>query len=788
MDTETPHHPELVIVKSRLSSAAWVARVAEARNAAPPFVKIASLVERGDSLNAAIAATLPASRRSWAMRHWRRFLERDWEGLIDLRLPREPQQAKLIREVLEKACARSGEVKLPEAVGLLEEERPGVPLPSPATIKRELRRARERTNKQAKERTETVPLAFAGGELILAAEAETGAIAALRDEVVALGKEAVAAAGDRAPEKDVMLRGRKGHFTVAYNRKRRRKRGEKTASYMRPAEEKAKGRVLIWRFMREQPETLQAKLTTLVLEPMVSRIKGWEGLRAPQAAGLEPLTGFAYMPSTLAKFTSALAQSSAGERLLGAAGRVWHTVAQQRWGEAGSMAALYIDNQVKEVWSSLFTQSAKVSKLSRVMPAITTTYVHTGAGSPLVMAVQSGSAPLLPQLSRLVERAEKVLGDGIRRVVVVDAEVSTFDTLAAFSQAKRVIVTPLRPSRAPELELRYGQGSYFRPYREHDELRVGTATLHHRSTGRTLEVGALVVRREGRESETVLLTPRLGLELGGSALADLYFARWPLQENWFKEGAAAVQLGEHRGNCSRMVANVAVVTEAERLQSRLAQGWPRLVELERAEREEQEALERAEAIERRAERLLSTRRRRLDAEHARGEPERRAYGRAASEHHEALQRAEGAQRELERARRGAEKVSKQRREMAASLSKAEARARKLEGQREIRQIDVALDSVLTATKLTGAQLITFVLREYLLERPMTPQTFVARMLPMQGRKEVSESTERIVFYENPRDPEMTEALRGACKRLSARKLQRENRRLLYEMAPPPTAA
>jgi hypothetical protein len=498
MDREIPKHPELVIVESRLSPAAWEARVTAARNAAQQLVKVAGLIERGASLNSAIAATLPRSRRSWAIRHWRRFLERDWEGLIDLRLPREPQQAKLIREVLERACVRSGDIKLPEAVGLLEKERPDVPLPSPATIKRELRRARERASKQAKERTEMVPLPFAGGELILAAEAETGAIAALRDEVVAIGNDAVEAAGDRAPEKDVMLRNRKGHFTVAYNRKRRRKRGEKTASYMRPAEEKAKGRVLIWRFMREQPETLQAKLTTLVFEPMVSRIKGWEGLRAPQAAGLEPLTGFAYMPSTLAKFTSALAQSSAGPRLLEAAGKVWHSVAQQRWGEAGSMAALYIDNQVKEVWSSLFTQSAKVSKLSRVMPAITTTYVHTGAGSPLVMAVQSGSSPLVPQLSRLVAGAEKVLGDGIQRVVVVDAEVSTFDTMETFSKANRVIVTPLRPSRVPELELRYGQGSYFRPYREHDELRVGTATLHHRSTGRTLEVGALVVRRDGR--------------------------------------------------------------------------------------------------------------------------------------------------------------------------------------------------------------------------------------------------------------------------------------------------
>jgi hypothetical protein len=40
------------------------------------------------------------------------------------------------------------------------------------------------------------------------------------------------------------------------------------------------------------------------------------------------------------------------------------------------MAALYIDNHAKEVWSSLFTQSGKVAHLNRVMPCITTTYAR----------------------------------------------------------------------------------------------------------------------------------------------------------------------------------------------------------------------------------------------------------------------------------------------------------------------------------------------------------------------------------------------------------------------------
>jgi hypothetical protein len=199
-----------------------------------------------------------------------------------------------------------------------------------------------------------------------------------------------------------------GHFTAAYNRKRRRKPGEEIAGYLRSAEEKAAGRVPSWpRFVHEGRETLGPKLEMLTLAPLVSATKGWDALRAPEVAGLDSLTGFAYMPSTLQKLTSALALSGAGPRLLEAVGTNWHRVAQERWKEGGAMAALYVDNHAKEVWTSLFTQSGKVSNLNRVMPCITTTYVHTGAGSPLVASVNSGSAPLAPMLVRIVKEADR---------------------------------------------------------------------------------------------------------------------------------------------------------------------------------------------------------------------------------------------------------------------------------------------------------------------------------------------------------------------------------------------
>src|SRR5262249_45284420 len=230
-----------------------------------------------------------------------------------------------------------------------------------------------------------------------------------------------------------------------------------------------------------------------------------------------------YMPSTLAKFTSGLARCEAGPRLLQVLGEQAYHVAQERWGEAGSMAAFYVDNHGKEVWSSLFTRSGKVTHLNRVMPCITTTYIHSGAGTPLVAVVQSGSAPLAPRLVDLVRQEEQLLDDGIRRAVVIDTEGSTFEVLDTFTGEKRVIVTPLKPSRISALDLSYSPGSYFRPYRDGDELRIARAVLHHKTTGRSIEIDALIVRREHRESNTILLTNGVQLGMSGRDLADLYY-------------------------------------------------------------------------------------------------------------------------------------------------------------------------------------------------------------------------------------------------------------------------
>jgi len=787
VDGYQPTSPELQRVKSRISARSWRKRITKARADEVVLKRVLAAVESCGSLNEAMAKYLPCSRRSWALRHVPAYREHGFEGLIDKRVPREPKISKACRQALQAARTANPKVTVIQALEILQSLKIK-PLPSASTIKREFTRVDDRRRYASKKQQamhDVVELPFAGGELLLAAEIETGGMNALTASVMQLSEEAKENADGRVPSKDVAHRDRRGRFTTTYNRRRRRKRGEAIPGYLKSSGEKAEGRVPTWpRFVREHAETINAKMRMLTFGWMVATTKGWAALRAPDAAGLDVLAGFAYMPSTLAKLVSALAISGAGMPLLETVGQHWHEVAQAHFGEPGAMAAIYIDNHAKEVWSSLYTQSGKVSHRNRVMPCITTTYAHTGAGTPLVLSVQSGSAPLAPRLVDLIEEAEGSLGGGIARAVVIDSEGSTFDLLDSFKQRRQVLITPLRPTRAPSLTLRYSRGSYFRPYRENDELRVARCTLTQKSTGRSLELGALVIRREHRETDTVLLTNGLDLGLEGRELADLYFRRWPVQENAFKE-AAVVGLDQHRGNCGRMVANIAVITKLERLAARVQRAEETLTNLCVESSTVEAAAAQSVKDERRAIGMLATRRRRLDTLVASGKTAGKAFARVAVEHQHMLVRAEQATAVATRARDLSNRHHGRVAKLEKQIEELAARQKHLEPQRTIRQLDVAQDMILTATKLTAIQLISFASREYLPELPMTPETFVSRVFSLRGRKELEPNIERVIFYENQRDPDVTTAVQDACRRLNQRTLQRDGRRLRYsiELAP-----
>jgi len=60
------------------------------------------------------------------------------------------------------------------------------------------------------------------------------------------------------------------------------------------------------------------------------------------------------------------------------------------------------------------------------------------------------------------------------------------------------------------------------------------------------------------------------------------------------------------------------------------------------------------------------------------------------------------------------------------------------------------------------------------------------VFPISGRKGIEKTVERVIFYENARDPAMNAALQDACRRLNERNIQRNGRRIRYAVETAPS--
>jgi hypothetical protein len=119
--------------------------------------------------------------------------------------------------------------------------------------------------------------------------------------------------------------------------------------------------------------------------------------------------------------------------------------------------------------------------------------------------------------------------------------------------------------------------------------------------------------------------------------------------------ADALGLSEHRGNSSRIVANVAVVSELERLESRARRDADALKELVNKTAALESAVDEHTREQRRAESALTTRRRRMDGTIAHGQTTGKVFARIALDHQQALVRNEAATKLATKSRAALEK-------------------------------------------------------------------------------------------------------------------------------------
>jgi hypothetical protein len=602
-------------------------------------------------------------------------------------------------------------------------------------------------------------------KLVEAAVVETGYVRALAagvgDQLAAMTTIAQPGAPDDADRDD------EGRFLASYNDRYRRAPGAIIGPGFASVAEKRAGLAPQRLHCAQVRDAIrERKLYALLVSPVVSSGR-WDGMRVPRGALLGELCGYPYMPATLDLFTREL-------KYLGAASTLWEIHAREwlRLSGRESAVVLYIDETTKPVWTSLFSQSTKVSHVGRVMPGLELVCFHTGHGVPLWLVTHSGRTPLVKVVPELLGELEAIVAAPIGRLVVIDAEGNSIPFLRGLEQGTpaRAWATRLKPQLLAGKRI-FNRTNY-RPYRDGDRVRMGLCDLVD-TDGQPFRIRVVEVERRRKGTITYLgASTRLDdHEWPAAALADLYFARWPNQEANFRAVNQAVGCKDVHGYGKQLVDNVTVVTELDKLAQSTVKLAATIGELERALAGAQHQLLAAQQLRRRHEQRQQTVARHLVPRLKMGRNITAATRTLLQEQRKLAAGLRARDTACRRAEQQRERVAARLQRTKEQLAEQRATRETLASRRQIFQHDVELDSLFALLKFGLALVVTFVLKAYLGDARMEVVTFLERVATLPARLRRTPELEMVTFEYNARDPDVMALLATHCDALNARRLR-----------------
>ncbi len=777
---------QLQRVRESLSEEEWLRRLAEADRQAAIAERV---LERhrtaGESKRSAIRAEAPDDPETTWVARLKRYQAGGRDGLIKRNIPVRAQ-VKVTPEVvgLVRGLLQADPTMRSPAVGPELEALTGTSF-GEASVRRAMRLAgvaQPKGRPAQQEIVEAHPLA--GAELLRAVDLELGATEQMAAALHASLEQLPAPRGpvrDDSENRDEL-----GRFLRSYNEPEERTEpelGEKFDS----VELRRGGKDLRAMQVAQTSEgVLRRKLETLTLLPVVTDSPRFDGLRHWQGDHLEPLVGVGYMPATLDKFTRELKYAGASHTLQQSVASFWLGRQEVVSGPVQGAVLLYVDTAVKPVWTHHFSRCAKVSGNGRTMPATSTVFLHTGTGTPVLYRSYSGHASLPAEVLDLLHSYERIAGEGTaRRLVVMDREAHAVWLMKALARQDLEFIVPLRKSvTGPSAQ--FEDTSEWVPYRDKGDEVCSARLLLNDSRDRKEPLWVRVVGRKRHRTGNVAwyATNAASDTTPNAVVIDTYFDRWPLQEHVFRDGNGRVHLDAHHGYGKLKIDNIAVLDKEEKLTGRLRKLEDKLASGAEQVEELQSSLEVHEQAVVRVNKHVREERARLDEFVTRGETATRGFQKL----YASLRTWEPW---LERTHNKVRELSSQLAAQQQALIEGEQRrgslrheGDRLAGRRRIFTIDVELDQIMTALKLTFMNLCAVFMSRYL-GKPLQLDTLIRGVLTLPGERVLSPTTETIRIYRRERDRELMPLVEEACRLLTAKGLVRGKRRLRFEVVESP---
>jgi hypothetical protein len=309
--------------------------------------------------------------------------------------------------------------------------------------------------------------------------------------------------------------------------------------------------------------TLYRKNMTLLFLPVITSHGRAIEINETQDNELECFAGYDYKGNTLDKYLREMKFLQSSQIIINKMAGFWYRLWEEKTGEHVTQVCYYFDGQRKPLWSDYSVKKSKVSKVGRVMGCLEQVYVHSDRGYPLMLQTFSGGVHLPEAIKKLHNQLDKILPHQVNRISVFDGGANSVEFYETFKD-NAYFICILDNNQ-------YKQDLSDMTIIERQEKNDGALyieaekTLKNSKNKKLYKVRIVVYKKPSSEKYIAFVTNIPIVNLTAEFVVQMYYKRWPNQEEQFRDMNSGAHLSTNYGFGKTHVINLVIQKKKKEL-------------------------------------------------------------------------------------------------------------------------------------------------------------------------------------------------------------------------------
>jgi hypothetical protein len=455
----------------------------------------------------------------------------------------------------------------------------------------------------------------------------------------------------------------------------------------------------------------------------------------------------------------------------------WYRLWEDKTGEQVAQVCYYFDGQRKPLWSDYSVKKSKVSKVGRVMGCLEQVYVHSDRGHPLLLQTFSGGVHLPDAIKKLHNQIDKILPQHVNRISVFDGGANSVDFYETFKDNTYFICILDNNQYKQDLSdmtiIERNQNNDGAIYIEAEK------TLKNSKNKKLYRARIAVYKKPHTERHIAFVTNISRGNLTAESVVEMYYKRWPSQEEQFRDMNGGAHLSTNYGFGKTHVINLVIQNKKRELDRQIKFKKENIKNLSdkisilethkqqiRRQSKKQEYQTKIKQIEKKIGELP-------------GKKQVKTLLKELKQLYITLEQnqTEMIKNEL-KIKAAIEKLQAQKKRQKFLYEKHKAEFTRIKDKELVYENDVELDQLLGSYKIAFANLCAYVLKEYFPGLTLSLEKLINKVFKRPGKLIIKGSKREVMIYLNRKDANMSNFITKACEIINGKLIRQYDNTLL----------